>query len=85
MGFLLIFTGTNSVDPENLWGMAEYGLSGIWVMTESTVYNFNDEHVASYLQIQIVAAVTKGLPFERVPGWPWRGVKDGGKASMGTQ
>ena len=37
MGFLLIFTGTNSVDPENLWGMAEYGLSGIWVMTESTV------------------------------------------------
>ena len=26
------------MDPENLWGMAEYGLSGIWVMTESTVY-----------------------------------------------
>jgi len=37
MGFLLIFTGTNSVDPENLWGIAEYGLSGIWVMAESTV------------------------------------------------
>jgi len=45
MGFLLIFTGTNSVDLENLWGMAEYGLSGIWVMTESTVLMQELHHV----------------------------------------
>jgi len=44
MGFLLIFTGTNSVD-ENLWGIAEYGLSGIWVMTESTVFTVEPENV----------------------------------------